>query len=298
MAIGTIVKALSGFYYVQDQSAGDIYECRGRGILKKNSVSPLVGDRVNYTPTSHQQGMIEEIMPRTNEFFRPKVANVDQTILVFTHKEPAWNQRLLDRFIVMAESVGVDSLIVINKIDLLNDSEILEVYSNKELYESIGYSVILVSTKSQVGKEELALALKDKISMFSGQSGVGKSSLLNFIESGLELKVGDVSSKLGRGKHTTRHVELYALSSGGFIADTPGFSQIELTNIEDVSELKEYFVELFSRGQGCKYRGCTHITEDGCQVISDVEKGEIQKFRYEHYVELFHEIKEQLQNKY
>jgi len=298
LAEGTIIKALSGFYYVQDNENKQIYQCRGRGILKKNNISPLVGDHVYFSVTANQEGTIDEVKPRKNEFFRPKVANVDQVLLVFTYEEPSWNQRLLDRFIVMAESVSVESIIVFNKIDLLSDEQVIEVNEFKQLYESIGYKVIFVSTVGDLGKDELNELLKDKISMFSGQSGVGKSSILNYLEPYLNLKTGEMSNKLGRGKHTTRHVELFSLSNGGFIVDTPGFSQIDLLSIEEISLLASYFKEIKDASDKCKYRRCTHTVEDGCNVIAQVNVGNIQKNRYNHYVELTEALKEHLQNKY
>ncbi|OEF98539.1 ribosome small subunit-dependent GTPase A [Desulfuribacillus alkaliarsenatis] len=298
MSEGTIVKALSGFFYVQDDEDKQIYECRGRGILKKNNVSPLVGDYVNYTSLPGNQGVIEEIKPRKNEFFRPKVANVDQVLLVFTHIEPAWNQRLLDRFIVMAESVDVEAVLVINKIDMLNQEQQLDMETNRQLYEGLGYRVILTSAESGDGKAELLDALKDKISMFSGQSGVGKSSLLNMLDPGLELKTGDISNKLKRGKHTTRHVELFPLANGGYVVDTPGFSQIDLSIIGDSSLIAKFFREINEVGEHCKYRGCTHTAEDSCKVIEYVEQGKIDAQRYKHYTELVEEINDYNKNKY
>ncbi len=298
MPRGTIIKALSGFFYVQDEHTQQVYQCKGRGILKKNNVSPLVGDFVTYTPTTHCEGMIEEIEPRKNEFFRPKVANVDQVIQVFTFKRPEWNQRLLDRFIVMAESVHVDSVIVINKADLLTDADRALAENRQKLYESMGYTVLFVSTQEDIGKRELQDVLAGKISMFSGQSGVGKSSLLNYLEPGLQLRTADISDKLGRGKHTTSHVELFSLCSGGFLVDTPGFGQITLNFIEDIQLLASLFREISAAGQQCKYRGCTHLTEDGCHVIQQVEDGQIDRLRYQHYVELVSELKEHSKNKY
>ncbi len=298
MSSGIIVKALSGFFYVQDDQSQQIYQCKGRGILKKNLLTPLVGDHVRYTVTNPQEGVIEEIEPRKNEFFRPKVANVDQVVLVFTYKEPEWNQHLLDRFIAMAEYVGVQSVIVINKYDLLEAKTLPAVEESKKLYEQLGYPVIFVSTKDGVGKEALMAVLENKISMFSGQTGVGKSSILNFLEPSFSLKTGDISSKLGRGKHTTRHVELFPLANGGFLVDTPGFGQIDLSSMEDVALLAPCFVEIGSAGQECKYRGCTHTVEDGCHVRKLVNAGEIDQKRYQHYSELIGEIKEYKKNKY
>lgn len=298
MADGIIIKALSGFYYVQDISNQQVYQCRGRGILKKNNQSPMVGDQVVYSPTSNKEGVIEDLKPRKNEFFRPKVANVDQVILVFTFVEPPWNQHLLDRFIVMAESVSVESVIVINKMDLLTNEQFDEMEVYKKLYEQLGYRVVLTSIAEDVGRQEMLEVLKNKISMFSGQSGVGKSSLLNVLEPGLELKTGVVSNKLKRGKHTTTHVELFSLANGGFIVDTPGFSQIDLSMIEDISALPRFFKEIGEAGEHCKYRRCTHTVEDGCNVIEEVNQGRIQEQRYRHYIELVDELKEFAKNKY
>lgn len=299
MAEGIITKALSGFYYVRDSEDQLIYKCRGRGILKKKNISPLVGDKVVFTKTANQEGAIDDVTDRKNEFFRPKVANIDQAILVFTLAEPAWNQHLLDRFLVMAELAGVESVIVINKGDLLDDDLSEQLEGIKILYvDKLNYDLIVVSASDGSGREELVDILANNISMFAGQSGVGKSSIANLLIPGLDLKANEISSKLGRGKHTTRHVELFELAEGGYIVDTPGFGQIDLTLIEDVPSLAACFREIARASADCKYRGCTHMVEDGCQVLAQVESGEITESRYKHYAELLDEIRDYQAKKY
>jgi ribosome biogenesis GTPase len=289
MPQGKIVKALSGFYYVQDGER--LIQCRGRGVFRKNKVTPLVGDEVEYQADNDQEGYVLEVFSRKNELIRPPICNVDQAILVFSAVEPDFSTSLLDRFLVLIEANDIDPVIVISKMDLIPTDEVKEkVMSFAKDYEKIGYNVVLTSTvESTVGKDLLPI-LNDKISVFAGQSGVGKSSLLNVLRPELELKTDDISTHLGRGKHTTRHVELIAVGSG-FVADTPGFSSLEFTGIE-VEDLTYCFPEMHERSGNCKFRGCTHVKEPACAIKEAVENGEIPQYRYEHYLTFVEEIRE------
>ncbi|MBZ5749826.1 MULTISPECIES: ribosome small subunit-dependent GTPase A [Metabacillus] len=289
MPQGKIVKALSGFYYVQDGER--LIQCRGRGVFRKNKVTPLVGDEVEYQADNDQEGYVLEVFSRKNELIRPPICNVDQAILVFSAVEPDFSTSLLDRFLVLIEANDINPVIVISKMDLILTDEVKEkVLSFAKDYEKIGYNVVLTSTvESTVGKDLLPI-LNDKISVFAGQSGVGKSSLLNVLRPELELKTDDISTHLGRGKHTTRHVELIAVGSG-FVADTPGFSSLEFTGIE-VEDLTYCFPEMHERSGNCKFRGCTHVKEPACAIKEAVESGEIPQYRYEHYLTFVEEIRE------
>ncbi|UAL49124.1 ribosome small subunit-dependent GTPase A [Sutcliffiella horikoshii] len=287
MPEGKIVKALSGFYYVLTAD-GEITQCRGRGVFRKNKITPLVGDSVVFQAENDQEGYIMEVFPRKNELVRPPIANIDQAILVFSAMEPEFSTVLLDRFLVLIESKGVSPLICISKMDLLDEDAKLIKFA--DYYRSIGYEVLLTSTMEPEQLKEILPYLKDKTSVIAGQSGVGKSSLLNVLRPELELKTDNISSHLGRGKHTTRHVELMEINHG-FVADTPGFSSLEFLEME-AEDVKECFPEFVEKSHDCKYRGCTHLKEPKCAVKEAVENEEIASYRYKHYVSFVEEIKD------
>lgn len=303
MPVGVIVKALSGYYYVMPADAGtgaEPLQCRARGIFKKKGVTPLVGDRVVYEVTENGEGTVDEIMPRKTELIRPPVANVDQAVLAFSLAEPALNLQLLDKFLVHTEQAGLDTVICLTKRDLLpidGDPKIAQQDSPTldeviAMYERIGYPVIVTSSTANEGIEAVRDRLEGRMSVFSGQSGVGKSSLLNRLVPGLRLATNEISMKLGRGKHTTRHVELIPLEGvGGLVADTPGFSQLDFVQME-AEELSSCFVEMKRVSGGCKFRGCLHQHEPDCQVLAAVAKGEIAQSRYKHYLVFLQEMKE------
>lgn len=297
MPEGIIVKALSGYYYVmpvEDNGVpsveGSAVQCRARGIFRKRGTSPLVGDRVSYMLTENGEGTVDEIRQRETELIRPPVANVSLAVLVFSVKEPDMNLNLLDKFLVHIEQAGLDALIVLTKLDLADPSKdtVAEV---KALYEQVGYEVISTSSRTGEGSELLRDRLAGKISVFSGQSGVGKSSMLNALMPGLTLETNAISMRLGRGKHTTRHVELIPLDNGGFVADTPGFSQLDFLEI-GVEELSTCFREFAQFADQCKFRGCTHTHEPGCRVLAAKEEGLISESRYQHYVLFLTEMKD------
>ncbi|MEH7333426.1 ribosome small subunit-dependent GTPase A [Neobacillus drentensis] len=288
MPEGKIVKALSGFYYVLHND--ELIQCRGRGVFRKNKVTPLVGDEVVFQAENELEGYILEVKERKNELVRPPIANVDQAILVFSAVEPDFSTVLLDRFLVLVEFNHIEPLICITKMDLTNNEQNKLIMEYAQKYRSAGYEVILTSSETESGIEQLNPHLNHKISVFAGQSGVGKSSLLNVLRPDLELKTNDISSHLGRGKHTTRHVELIEIGEG-LVADTPGFSSLEFTNIE-AEDLTACFPELLQKSENCKFRGCLHISEPKCGVKQAVESGEIPAYRYEHYVDFLQEIKD------
>ena len=288
MLDGRIMKGIGGFYYVDTEKG--LYECRARGIFRKNKITPLVGDRVSISVVDEEnkKGVVEEIEKRDTELVRPPIANVDKALIVFAIKNPSPNLSLLDRFIVLAEKENLEIVIVFTKVDLDADGELLE--ELKSIYEVSGYKVIPVSNKLKLNIDKIKEELKENTVVFAGPSGVGKSSLLNEVDKNFELKTGEVSDKIKRGKHTTRHAELLKLECGGMVADTPGFSSLTLDDIDE-SELKEYFIE-FDKYDDCRFGSrCIHENEPSCAVKEAVENGEISKKRYESYIQLLNEIR-------
>lgn len=288
MPEGKIVKALSGFYYVLHNET--IIQCRGRGVFRKNKITPLVGDEVIFQAENAQEGYILEVKERRNELVRPPIANVDQAILVFSAVEPDFSPLLLDRFLVLIEFNRIEPFICITKLDLATNELHQEIENYAKNYRAAGYQVVLTSSENEMGIEKLYPHLENKISVFAGQSGVGKSSLLNALKPELELKTNDISSHLGRGRHTTRHVELINIGHG-LVADTPGFSSLEFSNLE-AEDLTLCFPELQKASENCKFRGCLHLKEPRCGVKAAVEAGEIPSYRYEHYIHFLEEIKD------
>lgn len=288
MPKGLIVKALSGFYYVQDQ---DLYiQCRGRGLFRKQKQKPLVGDQVVYEAENETDGYIMELLERKNELIRPPIANVDQALLVFSALEPDFSPHLLDRFLVHIEAANIEPVIIISKVDLLDSDQLETIQKYVKDYEQIGYRVRLTSHTSEAGIQWLLPDLQDRISVVAGQSGVGKSSLLNALKPNLNIETDQISTHLGRGKHTTRHVELLPIGSG-LVADTPGFSAVEFTTIE-AEDLALYFPEMAEQIPNCKFRGCLHTSEPGCAVKAEIDQGSIQSYRYDHYLSFLEEIQQ------
>ncbi|SHG86943.1 MULTISPECIES: ribosome small subunit-dependent GTPase A [Virgibacillus] len=286
MAKGRIIKAISGFYYVQ--ADGDMYQCKGRGVFRKKKITPLVGDVVTFDFSGDNEGYILEVHERDNELIRPPIANIDQAIIVTSAMKPAFNATLLDRFLVLVESNLIKPVIFFTKLDVAEqERDRFEKYQKD--YQKIGYDVELLSVKHSDHTSILKRYLKDKITVIAGQSGVGKTTLLNAIDPSLALKTGEISDSLGRGRHTTRHVELLPMF-GGLVADTPGFSSLEFQDL-GASELADYFPEIRERKANCKFRGCMHMKEPKCAVKQAVEDGEITDYRYDHYVRFYEEIK-------
>lgn len=285
MLEGIIIKSIGGFYYVKVNEV--IYECRARGLFRKQDIKPVVGDKVEITVSSNENtGYIQSIKERKTILIRPPVANIDQAIIVFSVKNPEPNQWLLDRFILLAEHQNLNVVIVINKIDLSYDEKIKKMIST---YEKIGYKVIKTSSILKQGLDELKNVLKNKITVFSGPSGVGKSSLLNTIQPNLNLKTGEISNKTKRGKHTTRWSELLELKIGGLVVDTAGFSSLDLNQINEV-DLNRYFREIYYYSNYCKFTGCRHLKEPECAVKEAVINNNISEERYNNYLMFLDEI--------
>lgn len=284
MLQGTIIKGIAGFYYVEANQI--VYECKARGKLRKDAIIPLIGDRVVITLTPSEDSrdkyptaVIEEILVRKNSLIRPPVANVDQAMVVFSVSYPEIHLDLLDKFLIMIEKEEITPYILLNKIDEGQEETYRHVV---DTYTQVGYEVICLSAKKEINLEILKTKLKACTTVFAGPSGVGKSTLLNTIEKGLSLETGEVSQKIKRGKHTTRHVELIPLSTGGFVLDTPGFTSLSLEDINQ-DDLKHYFREFKDFEGSCKFTGCSHTHEPGCVIKQAVEQGQILQTRYETY---------------
>ena len=279
---GIIVKSLSGFYYVKTED-GKTVECRARGRFRHDGITPLVGDRVEFTSAQNGKGYLSTIMERTNSFIRPPVANVDVMVMVAANVNPVTDPFLIDRVTVLAEYKHCETVLCINKCDLDPGDRLFD------LYTGAGIRTIRTSAVTGQGIDELAETLKGRICAFTGNSGVGKSSILNALEPGFSLKTAEVSEKLGRGRHTTRHVELFELSNGTVIADTPGFSAFDIEQMDAVrkDELQYSFSELGPFLGKCRFADCSHLKEQGCAVLDAVKRGDISASRYDSYVRLY-----------
>ena len=278
MTEGVIRKALSGFYYVQ--SGEDLITCRARGKFRHKKQTPLVGDRVAVTVQPDGSGSLDEILPRTNFFRRPAVANVDQLVIIASGAIPVTDPFLIDRIAALAERKGCEPILCINKWDLVPAEDLYEIYAKA------GFRVLKTSAVTGLGMEELRAMLAGKTSAFTGNSGVGKSSILNALDSAFSLATGEISEKLGRGRHTTRHVELFPVS-GGLIADTPGFSSFEDDELLEKDQLPAAFREFRPFLEDCRFVGCSHRKEKGCAVLAALDRGEISPSRHRSYVRLY-----------
>ena len=285
---GRIIKGIAGFYYVQTEAG--INECKAKGIVRKEKKKPLVGDyvEIKVLDEEEKEGSVEKIDPRTNELIRPAVANIDQAIVIFAVNDPKPNFMLLDRFLVTMEYQNVPTVICFNKMDLGTKEELETL---QEVYGHCGYEVIFTSAAKQQGVEELKKLLRGKTSAVAGPSGVGKSSLTNLLQDEISMETGEISKKLGRGKHTTRHSQLIAIGDDTYLMDTPGFSSLYIEGMEK-EELKDYFTEFRPYEGQCKYQGCVHIHEPGCSVKAALEQGKLSSLRYEDYLGLYNELKE------
>ena len=289
---GQIIKALSGFYYIKTPE-GTIYQTRARGIFRKKKITPLVGDYVEFSYGTEKEGTLEKIFPRKNELNRPAISNIDLGIIVMSISSPDFSSSLLDRFLVSLEYKEIKPLIYVTKTDIASEEEYTRTKKICEEYQIIGYTVVLPEWKKEMGPEDVKAILtshvQDKTIVFIGQSGAGKSTLLNKIDPSLNIKTADTSKSLGRGKHTTRHVELIPVM-GGLIADTPGFSAIQFDEIEE-SELSECFPEIWEKGKECRFSSCIHLNEPNCAVKDALSQGDIMDYRYKNYLSLLEEIK-------
>ena len=282
---GIIVKALSGFYYVDAQ--GEIVTCRARGKFRNEGITPLVGDRVKIIKTEGQSGRLEEILPRKNTFQRPAVSNIDTVVVIAAAVNPVTDPFLIDRVAAIAAHKGAGVIVCINKSDIDPGTKL------RDIYVRAGIATVNTSALTGRGIPELLGLMGDKVCVFTGNSGVGKSSILNCIEPGFSIATGQVSDKLGRGRHTTRHTELYRLPGGALVADTPGFSSFDIEKMELMTpqELQYAFVEFRPYIGSCRYTGCAHIKERGCAVREAVLAGEIPESRHASYARLYGLIK-------
>ena len=281
MPNGLIIKALSGFYYVK--TADGIVACRARGKFRLDGVSPLVGDTVSFDFTADGKGFVQSVEPRRNLFIRPAVANVDYLVLLCANVNPVTDPFLVDRVAVIAEHAGCGCIICVNKCDLDRGDELFNIFS------STGYPVIRTSAVTGEGVDELKELIRGKTVAFAGNSGVGKSSLLNIIAPGYNVSVGEVSEALGRGRHTTRHVELFDAGEGTMIADTPGFASFDLTQMKPIKkqELQYDFPEFRDHIGLCRFQDCAHLKEPGCAVLEAVSQGKINISRHKSYQRLY-----------
>ena len=286
MLKGTIIKGIGGFYYVKTEDS--LYSCRARGKFRKDSLTPIVGDiaQIEVTDNEKKEGYVIDILPRKNELFRPQVSNIDLLLITFATQSPEPSLALIDKLTVTAAARGVNCAICINKCDL--NPEQAEKYAN--IYSSAGFQVLTVSAETGKNVDALKELLKDKTTTLAGSSGVGKSSLLNAIGESFNLKTGGVSDKIHRGKHTTRHTELFPLSFGGFVFDTPGFGSFEIENIS-YRDLPSLFPEIKAHEGGCRFTSCSHIKEPDCSVKAALSEGKIPQSRYDSYTELYEELK-------
>lgn len=286
---GKIIKGIAGFYYVHVAESG-VYECKAKGVFRKEKIKPLAGDNVEIEVLSEENktGNIIRIEPRNNELIRPAVANIDQALVVFAVTKPTPHFNLLDRFLVMMERKEIPVILCFNKKDIAEDPEIAEL---EAIYEKCGYPIVFTSAKEQENVAVLRQMLQGKMTAIAGPSGVGKSSLINLLQDQVQMETGTISKKIERGKHTTRHSELIAVDSESYIMDTPGFSSLYVNDFPK-EELKYYFREFEPYEGTCRFQGCDHVHEPGCAVKEALEEGKIHPVRYKNYLEMYTELKE------
>lgn len=285
MAEGRIQKALSGFYYVD--TGAEVLTCRARGKFRKEGLSPLVGDRVTVRELGNGEGFVESILPRKNAFERPAVANIDQLVVIGSAAIPKTDPFLIDRIAAIAALKGCEVVVLLNKCDLDPAEELYRIYT------AAGFPTLRISAETGEGLEELIPLIAGKLSAFTGNSGVGKSSILNALDPAFQLKTGEISTALGRGRHTTRHVELFRLGCGAVVADTPGFSSFDVDRMELMrkEELARCFPEFAPYVDHCQFQDCAHVKEKGCAVLAALKRGDIQPTRHASYVRLYEQAK-------
>lgn len=286
---GKIIKGIAGFYYIYAED-GNVYECKAKGIFRKDNFKPLVGDNVEITVLDEEEkeGSVTSILPRRNSLIRPAVANVDQAFLIFAMENPKPNFLLLDRFLIMMKQQEIPAVICFNKKDVGEKEEMEKLY---EIYTGCGYRVVLSSTYEGEGMDEIHEILKGKTTVVAGPSGVGKSSITNCMQGEVQMETGEISKKLKRGKHTTRHSQVIPVEKNTFLVDTPGFSSLYLTDMKE-EELRDYFPEFVMYEPQCRFQGCMHIHEPGCAVKKALSEGKISQQRYDSYLALYEELKE------
>lgn len=281
---GLIVKGIGGFYYVK--TADGIYQAKGRGIFKKEGITLAVGDNVELEVLPDGDGVINEILPRKNQFIRPPIANVDCFIVVFAAAKPKPNFSIIDKFLIMAEAGNMDAVLCINKCDLASDEELARI---RDIYEGI-YPMFFVSAKTGEGIDSLDTYISGKRAAFAGPSGVGKSTITNLIVPQANMETGKISSKTSRGKHTTRHVEIFESREGGLVFDTPGFTSFDILEADEAA-LSDYYPEFASYKGKCRFDNCRHLKEPDCRIREAVERGEISMARYESYLTNLEQVK-------
>ena len=286
---GKIIKGIAGFYYIYAED-GNVYECKAKVIFRKDNFKPLVGDNVEITVLNEEEkeGSVTSILPRRNSLIRPAVANVDQAFLIFAMENPKPNFLLLDRFLIMMKQQEIPAVICFNKKDVGEKEEMEKLY---EIYTGCGYRVVLSSTYEGEGMDEIHEILKGKTTVVAGPSGVGKSSITNCMQGEVQMETGEISKKLKRGKHTTRHSQVIPVEKNTFLVDTPGFSSLYLTDMKE-EELRDYFPEFVMYEPQCRFQGCMHIHEPGCAVKKALSEGKISQQRYDNYLALYEELKE------
>ena len=292
---GKIIKGIAGFYYVYGEDEV-LYECKAKGIFRKDNQKPLVGDNVEITILDQQEqtGNLIRILPRKNSLIRPAVANVDQAFVIFALENPKPNFMLLDRFLIMMEQAEVPAVICFNKKDLASEEETRTLC---ETYRNCGYQVILSSALEKEGLDEIHRILKGKTTVVAGPSGVGKSSLTNLLQGEVSMETGEISKKLKRGRHTTRHAQLLTVGEHTYLMDTPGFSSLFVEGMEK-EELRFHYPEFAEYEGACRFQGCVHVHEPDCAVKQAVEEGKIHSQRYQNYVSFYEELKEQEKRRY
>ncbi len=285
---GKIIKGIAGFYYVHVEGK-DVYACRAKGIFRNVNIKPLVGDnvRMEVLDERDKEGNVIEILPRRNKLIRPAVANVDQALVIFSIVKPNPSPNLLDRFLIQMERQNLPCIICFNKQDIASEEEKAALY---DAYEGSGYKVIFVSALKNEGMDELKRLLAGKTTTVAGPSGVGKSTIINCLHPDANMETGSISEKIERGRHTTRHSEIIAIGDETYIMDTPGFTSLDINEIEK-DELASYYPEFVHYEPHCRFRGCAHISEPDCKVKEAVEKGEISQLRYDNYRLLYEELK-------
>ena len=286
---GKIIKGIAGFYYIYAED-GNVYECKAKGIFRKDNFKPLVGDNVEITVLNEEEkeASVTSILLRRNSLIRPAVANVDQAFLIFAMENPKPNFLLLDRFLIMMKQQEIPAVICFNKKDVGEKEEMEKLY---EIYTGCGYRVVLSSTYEGEGMDEIREILKGKTTVVAGPSGVGKSSITNCMQGEVQMETGEISKKLKRGKHTTRHSQVIPVEKNTFLVDTPGFSSLYLTDMKE-EELRDYFPEFVMYEPQCRFQGCMHIHEPGCAVKKALSEGKISQQRYDNYLALYEELKE------
>ena len=287
---GRIIKGIAGFYYIHCEELG-VYECKAKGAFRSQKIKPLVGDRVEFDiiDEEHKKGNIVKILPRINTLIRPAVANVDQAMIVFAVAKPLPNLNMLDRFLIMMRMQNLDTIICFNKSDVADEGAMDALY---ETYKNCGSKIIFTSVEQKIGLEQVWDVIGDKTTVLAGPSGVGKSSMMNYLKPDAAMETGDISQKIERGRHTTRHSELFHVEGKTYIMDTPGFTSLYINELEP-QELKDYYCEFEEYEPLCRFNGCVHINEPDCAVKDALTSGHISQSRYENYKLLYEELKSQ-----